>query len=64
MIDHSDRGSQYYLKKYQRILIKNVIKTSMTEDSDSCENTLAETINSITPPKIITQIIKLVLLYL
>lgn len=45
LIHHSDRGLQYCSHKYVQIAIKNNIQISMTEQSDSYENALAETMN-------------------
>jgi len=44
-IHHSDRGLQYCSHKYTKILKKNNIKISMTENSDPLENAVAERIN-------------------
>lgn len=47
LIHHSDRGLQYCSNEYQRILIKNGVKCSMTQNSDPYENAVAERINGI-----------------
>jgi len=47
LIHHSDRGLQYCSKEYQRILAKNKIQPSMTQNSDPYENAVAERINGI-----------------
>ena len=47
IIHHSDRGLQYCSDEYQRILEKNNIKCSMTQNSDPYENAVAERINGI-----------------
>jgi transposase InsO family protein len=47
LIHHSDRGLQYCSDEYQRILEKNNIKCSMTQNSDPYENAVAERINGI-----------------
>ena len=47
LIHHSDRGLQYCANEYQKILIKNNIKCSMTQNSDPYENAVAERINGI-----------------
>jgi len=47
MIHHSDRGLQYCSNEYQRILDKNAILSSMTEQYDPYENAIAERINGI-----------------
>ena len=41
-IHHSDRGIQYCSNEYTKILKKNNIKISMTENSDPLENAVAE----------------------
>jgi len=46
-IHHSDRGIQYCSNVYTRILIKNNIKISMTEENHCYENALAERVNGI-----------------
>ena len=47
MIHHSDRGLQYCSNEYQKILVKNDILLSMTEQDDPYENAIAEKINGI-----------------
>ena len=47
LIHHSDRGLQYYSNEYQKILHKNDIQPSMTQNSDPYENAVAERINGI-----------------
>lgn len=47
IIHHSDRGLQYCSNQYQRILDKNDILPSMTEQYDPYENAIAERINGI-----------------
>ena len=47
IIHHSDRGLQYCSNEYQKILEKNEIKPSMTEQYDPYENAIAERINGI-----------------
>ncbi len=47
LIHHSDRGVQYCEKKYVKLLKKNNIKISMTENGDPLENAIAERINGI-----------------
>lgn len=44
---HSDRGVQYCSHKYVKVLEKNNIQISMTENGDPLENALAERINGI-----------------
>jgi transposase InsO family protein len=47
LIHHSDRGLQYCANEYQKILTKNEIQPSMTQNSDPYENAVAERINGI-----------------
>ena len=47
LIHHSDRGLQYCANEYQKLLCKNRIKPSMTQNSDPYENAIAERINGI-----------------
>ena len=47
LIHHSDRGLQYCSNEYQKLLEKNKIKCSMTQNSDPYENAVAERINGI-----------------
>lgn len=47
LIHHSDRGLQYCSTEYQKILGRNHIKCSMTQNSDPYENAVAERINGI-----------------
>lgn len=47
LIHHSDRGLQYCADDYQKILNKNNIRCSMTQNSDPYENAVAERINGI-----------------
>jgi len=47
LIHHSDRGVQYCADGYQKILLKNEIKCSMTNNGDPYENAVAERINGI-----------------
>lgn len=42
---HSDRGIQYCSHKYTKLLTKNGINISMTENGDPLENAIAERIN-------------------
>ncbi len=46
LIHHSDRGVQYASAEYVKVLTKNKILISMTEDSDPKGNAQAERINS------------------
>lgn len=47
LIHHSDRGSQYASYKYMRLLKRNGITPSMTENGDPRENAIAERVNGI-----------------
>ena len=47
LIHHSNRGLQYCSDQYQKLLHKNNIKCSMTQNSDPYENAVAERINGI-----------------
>ena len=47
LIHHSDRGLQYCANEYQKLLSKNQIQPSMTQNSDPYENAVAERINGI-----------------
>ena len=47
LIHHSDRGLQYCSEVYQKVLVKNKIKPSMTDGYDCYQNALAERINGI-----------------
>ena len=47
LIHHSDRGLQYCSDDYQKILEKNNITCSMTQNSDPYENAVAERVNGI-----------------
>ena len=47
IIHHSDRGLQYCSNEYQKILDKNNILPSMTEQYDPYENAIEERINGI-----------------
>lgn len=44
---HSDRGSQYCSSEYVKLLNRNNIKISMTENGDPLENSIAERVNGI-----------------
>ncbi|WP_408024827.1 IS3 family transposase, partial [Tenacibaculum sediminilitoris] len=47
LIHHSDRGLQYCSSIYQKALLKNNVKPSMTDGYDCYQNALAERINGI-----------------
>lgn len=47
LIHHSDRGIQYCSNEYVKILKKNTIQISMTEENHCYENSKAERVNGI-----------------
>jgi transposase InsO family protein len=47
LIHHSDRGVQYCCGEYVKILNKNNVQISMTENGDPRENAIAERVNGI-----------------
>lgn len=47
LVHHSDRGSQYCSARYVKLLNRNNIQISMTENGDPLENAIAERINGI-----------------
>ncbi len=47
LIHHSDRGVQYCCGEYVKILDKNQVRISMTENGDPRENAIAERVNGI-----------------
>jgi transposase InsO family protein len=47
LIHHSDRGSQYCSQSYIKILMKNELAVSMTQNGDPYENAIAERVNGI-----------------
>lgn len=47
LIHHSDKGLQYCSDAYQKLLMKNNIKCSMTEQYDPYQNAIAERVNGI-----------------
>ena len=47
LIHHSDRGLQYCSNEYQKILIENHIKPSITQQYDPYENAVGERVNGI-----------------
>jgi transposase InsO family protein len=47
LIHHSDRGIQYCADSYQKVLSKNSIRCSMTNNGDPYENAVAERVNGI-----------------
>lgn len=47
LVHHSDRGSQYCSVAYTRLLKKNNIEISMTQDGNPRDNAIAERVNGI-----------------
>lgn len=47
LIHHSDRGVQYCSRRYVELLVNENIAISMTEDSNPCDNSMAERVNGI-----------------
>lgn len=47
LIHHSDRGVQYCADDYQKVLLKQGIRCSMTNNGDPYENAVAERVNGI-----------------
>lgn len=47
VIHHSDRGVQYCCDEYVKLLNKNCLRISMTENGDPLENAIAERVNGI-----------------
>ena len=47
LVHHSDRGSQYCSSQYVKLLLKNKMAISMTENGDPYENAIAERVNGI-----------------
>jgi len=47
LIHHSDRGVQYCSEKYVKLLEKNGIEISMTQNSNPLDNSIAERVNGI-----------------
>lgn len=47
LIHHSDRGTQYCSSRYVKLLKKEKIKISMTQDGNPTDNPIAERINGI-----------------
>jgi transposase InsO family protein len=56
LIHHSDRGVQYCSNDYVKILQKNNIKISMTENGDPLENAIAERVNGILKDELLDDI--------
>ena len=55
VLHHSDRGVQYCCNQYVKLLKKNSIKISMTENGDPRENAIAERVNGIIKDEWINQ---------
>ena len=55
LIHHSDRGLQYCSDSYQKLLHKNSIQCSMTEQYDPYQNAIAERINGILKQEFLVQ---------
>jgi putative transposase len=47
LIHHSDRGRQYYSRRYLKLLLEGGARVSMSEKSDPLENAIAERVNGI-----------------
>lgn len=56
LIHHSDRGVQYCCSDYVKILNKNHVQISMTENGDPRENAIAERVNGILKDEWLNQI--------
>jgi transposase InsO family protein len=56
LIHHSDRGVQYCCGDYVKILNKNHVQISMTENGDPRENAIAERVNGILKDEWLNQI--------
>lgn len=56
LIHHSDRGVQYCSDEYTKLLLKNNIKISMTENGDPLENAIAERINGILKQELLEEV--------
>lgn len=56
LIHHSDRGVQYCCGEYVKILDKNHVQISMTENGDPRENAIAERVNGILKDEWLNQI--------
>lgn len=57
LIHHSDRGLQYCCDQYQKVLNKNKILCSMTEQYDPYQNAIAERVNGIVKQEFIQGIL-------
>jgi len=56
LIHHSDRGVQYCCNDYVKVLTKNHVQISMTENGDPRENAIAERVNGILKDEWLNQI--------
>lgn len=56
LIHHSDRGVQYCCDEYIKLLEKNSIKISMTENGDPLENAIAERVNGILKQELLQEV--------
>ena len=56
LIHHSDRGVQYCSDEYTKLLLKNNIKISMTENGDPLENAIAERVNGILKQELLEEV--------
>ena len=56
LIHHSDRGVQYCCDAYIKLLQRNTIKISMTENGDPLENAIAERVNGILKQELLEEI--------
>lgn len=56
LIHHSDRGAQYCCDDYIKLLEKNSIKISMTENGDPLENAIAERVNGILKQELLEEV--------
>ena len=56
LIHHSDRGVQYCCDNYVKLLKRNEIRISMTENGDPLENAIAERVNGILKTELLEEI--------
>jgi putative transposase len=56
LFHHSDRGVQYCCQEYVKLLKKNHVQISMTENGDPRENAIAERVNGILKDEWLNQI--------
>lgn len=57
LIQHSDRGLQYYSSRYMKLIGKK-IRISMSEKSDPLENAIAERVNGILKQELLLRSVK------